>query len=143
MRICPSSNGKVLQRQRNGIRLPGEVRKAVLSYFRAATGSIRTSLLPPVRACVLGAGRGGRVWGVEESQGIRRGTKDKIEVKVSEGEEDRTKQPLEKETQQLMEWKAETPVSVTVPYLHLCLAWLHILLAWAKMEISAILEVVI
>lgn len=43
------------------------------------------------------------MWGVE-SQGIRRGTKNKIEVKLSEGErEERTKRQLEKEKQELVE----------------------------------------
>ena len=39
-----------------------------------------------------------------ESQGIRRGTKNKTEVKLSEGaREERTKQQLEKEKQELVE----------------------------------------
>ena len=74
------------------------------------------------------------MWGVE-SQGIRRGTKDKIEVKMSEGErEERTKQPLEKEKQKLQ-------------YLLLSLiytfAWLGYTFCYTKWKFQAMLEVVI
>ena len=91
--------------------------------------------------CVFGGGRGGRVWGVE-SQGIRRGTKNKIEVKVSEGEgEERSKQQLEKEKQELVERKQK--LQYLLLSLIYTLAWLGCTFCYTKWKFQAILEVAI
>ena len=91
--------------------------------------------------CVFGGGRGGRVWGVE-SQGIRRGTKNKTEVKLSEGaREERTKQQLEKEKQELVEWE-QKPQYLLLSLIY-TLAWLGYTFCYTKWKFQAILEVVI
>ena len=90
---------------------------------------------------MFGGGRGGRVWGVE-SQGIRRGTKNKIEVKLSEGErEERTKWQLEKEKQELVEWD-QKPQYLLLSLIY-TLAWLGYTFCYTKWRFQAILEVVI
>lgn len=77
-----------------------------------------------------------------ESQGIRRGTKNKIEVKVSEGEgEERSKQQLEKEKHELVERKQK--LQYLLLSLIYTLAWLGCTFCYTKWKFQAILEVAI